>query len=697
VSRRTAARRAARESGAVLVLVALLLPVLIGIGGLAIDVGYWFAHKRHLQVQADAGVLAAALQYKVPCTATPVIRAATDYSSVENDQGAGYTPATINGQPGYNPQIGSTPPARLHAKLNAPTYYPDRATPNDDTVAAGDPCAAKMVDLKLTETDLPWFLKAATVNFIDAHARVELRKQLVGKKLIPIGLPDVNPKKARAFFIDKSKPSTDPNYVIASTDLVRTGVSGGQAIWSNTTSAPLTPIPVSVNISSDKIGVRVALSDTDQSLSGSFTTVCALSAVSCYDTGAGASGLTNIRGWTAPSSPTSTAPGPRDVELLQGTCAGAYFNVLANDTTCNIGVRATIDYGAGTFGSGGTPPANEKVWAFRTDDPTTLYQMTFDAAGPPAGTWSVSNAIPLVGDKTGPPAKDGDAGAVGIGLMWGVGCTNAGKSCSSSGTFNDVQSSFVGNALLSGPIKRVNVTEGVSGATDKNSFVRGSAHDLVVTLGLGGNIKVAADASDPKVTLKFNKGGLTGLVDCDSTLSVPDEFWLGCGPSYTPNTGHNCPFASTPLECVPVEPGNKVGQIAPGLNHRILGSENPGSCTNKNHWSEFFTPAGLPPGDPRVIAVFLTPLGAFNGSGNASVPILDFATFYVTGWQGVGSEKNPCQALAAADPLRDDIAGDSSEIVGHFISYIDHAPSGPPSDVPCDFASLTPCVTVFTR
>ncbi|MGH2746232.1 MAG: pilus assembly protein TadG-related protein, partial [Thermoleophilaceae bacterium] len=53
--------RAAREDrGAVLVLVALMLPVLIGVGGLVVDVGNWFAHKRHLQVQADAGALAAA-------------------------------------------------------------------------------------------------------------------------------------------------------------------------------------------------------------------------------------------------------------------------------------------------------------------------------------------------------------------------------------------------------------------------------------------------------------------------------------------------------------------------------------------------------------------------------------------------------------------------------------------------------------
>ena len=31
-----------------------------------------------------------------------------------------------------------------------------------------------MLDVKLTETDLPWYFKAANVPFINAHARVSL-------------------------------------------------------------------------------------------------------------------------------------------------------------------------------------------------------------------------------------------------------------------------------------------------------------------------------------------------------------------------------------------------------------------------------------------------------------------------------------------------------------------------------------------
>jgi uncharacterized membrane protein len=40
-----------------------MLPVLILFAAFAIDVGNWFTHKRHLQLKADAGALAAAGKY----------------------------------------------------------------------------------------------------------------------------------------------------------------------------------------------------------------------------------------------------------------------------------------------------------------------------------------------------------------------------------------------------------------------------------------------------------------------------------------------------------------------------------------------------------------------------------------------------------------------------------------------------------
>ena len=50
------------QDGAVLLLVALSLTVLLGMAALVIDLGQFRAHRRQLQTAADAGALAGALQ-----------------------------------------------------------------------------------------------------------------------------------------------------------------------------------------------------------------------------------------------------------------------------------------------------------------------------------------------------------------------------------------------------------------------------------------------------------------------------------------------------------------------------------------------------------------------------------------------------------------------------------------------------------
>jgi hypothetical protein len=658
--------RSARETeGAVLVIVALMLPVLIGVGGLVVDVGNWFAHKRHLQVQADAGALAGAGKFRYPCVFQPILDEVGKYSSVEG-------PA---GRPSYNPQL-STPVGGLHRMMNSATFY-DQSSPVDDTVRAGNPCVAKMIDVKLTETNLPWFLKVAQVKYINAQARVEIRRQTTAKNLIPLGVPNPEPKKARAFFVDESKLPTDAGYVLASTELVRNGSQGLLALWNNAAA------PLPVNISVARIGVRVALGDSSTDLTGSYTTVCALPLVKCFDTGT-ANGLTNIRGWTAGTG-SATAALARDVTLFGTTCGDGYFNSLT--AACTVGVRATVDIGAGTYGKNASgvvvpKPTGLKVQVMRSDTPNTKYDLTWDTL---TGTWVTgASTIPLtaITDK-----------AVTIDIFWSTGCNGGGNSCTKTGTISNVQRTFEGSDLLSGPVALATVSQtGVPGA---NSFQTATTPSLVVNIGLTGSLAVAQTVNDPKVVLKFEQGGLTGFLDCDPNIGkVEDEIFSGCTPQYAINTGHLCPYAPTPLQCVPVETGNKVGHVGPGLNHRILGDEKPNVCTNKNHWSQFAS--GLPDGDPRIIQVFITPTGAFDGSGNGTVPIVDFAAFYVTGWEGSGSSHNPCQDLPASDPLHDDTA-QKGEIVGHFIKYIDLAnPEGASEDV-CDFNSLSPCVSLFTR
>src|SRR5207249_2676280 len=125
------------------VMVAIWLPVLLLLGTFVIDVGNWFVHKRHLQTQADAAALAGAQEFHYPgCSNASVDARVAAY-----------------GGDTYNQPIGGTPSSKIFRVVNSRTYHGQAAstapdvTP-DDTVQQ-EPCDARMVDVKMTEVDLP--------------------------------------------------------------------------------------------------------------------------------------------------------------------------------------------------------------------------------------------------------------------------------------------------------------------------------------------------------------------------------------------------------------------------------------------------------------------------------------------------------------------------------------------------------------
>ncbi|MEJ7826181.1 MAG: pilus assembly protein TadG-related protein [Solirubrobacteraceae bacterium] len=653
--RRSRGRGVRDERGVVLVMVALMLLAIIGVGGLVVDVGNWFAHKRHLQVQADAGALAGAGKFRIPCdpsVSATIVNESAKYSSVEYS-GPGGTPG-----PGYNPQL-ATPAGALHRMTNSKRFFGPQG-PTDTTAVEKQPCPAKMIDVKLTETDLPWFLKIAQVPFINAHARVEIRKKSTsGANALPVGVPEVGPQTARALFVDESNGD-----VIASTDLVRTGTSNGLAIWSNSS----TPKPVTIDRAN--IGVRIVLSGNTA------TTTCGDLLVNCYGAGTNAAitantpGLVHIRGWSDTPTGTATAPRARNVDLLSGTCEDGYFTATAG--SCTVGIRATIE----------GLPSTATVFAKRTTGANTKVPLTFSA-----GVWTATSGIPITAGE----------GPVRIDLRHGSG---------QGDLIETVQRSFAGNesVTVSGPIKLLRLSEAaVPGA---NSFKRCDtcAHDLVVTLGLKPDLQTAQSINDPIVSLKVAGGGSRpqGL-DCDPDKpNIRDELAEGCGPTYEINEGQPCPRSEVPggavtalwstpqpWKCVAINNGATVGQVTQGMNKRILGDTNPSTCTAPNNWSSF---PNLPEGDPRIVDVFLAPFGAFSsGSGSGTIPVTGFSAFYVTGWDGGG-----CQGGRAPAGRPDDPAG-QGEIVGHYIKYIYTLNNGGGGEEICDYDSLGSCVAVFTR
>ena len=214
-------------------------------------------------------------------------------------------------------------------------------------------------------------------------------------------------------------------------------------------------------------------------------------------------------------------------------------------------------------------------------------------------------------------------------------------------------------------------------SSGSNSFQTGTAHTLGVSLAVTGSLKVQSLATDPVIELRVT-GSQNQSIDCDPAISnLRDEINEGCGPAYKINKTLACPAYNAlwslpePWECVKTQTGGAVGQVEHGMKDRILGGSN--SCTAPINWPNYSS------GDPRIVPLIITPFGTFSGSGNDIVPVIDFAAFYVVGWNG-----DPCPGAHVVP---------KGYIAGHFIKYAEPNPNGgrqerlrPRSDHP-----LRPC------
>jgi hypothetical protein len=666
--------RVSEERGGVLVMVAVWLPMLLVFITFVLDVGNWFVHKRHLQMQADAGALAAAQEYRFPCTDGPILQKAADYSGDV-----------------YNAQIGGTPAASVHRLINSKTFY-SQPSPSDDTVTGG-PCSAGMIDVKLTETNLPLFFKpvgsllgkvAPFVPFINAQARVSINQLDSAAGALPVGVPDVNPRSARAYFVNE-----DTGAVLGSAALTKVGTSNGLVVWDNATA------PAAVTMASGVANVGVVIA-----LSGATTAGCGQALTECYDlstvpSGGGmpAKGIIYIRGYSMAGDGLQSAghnPALRDVTLVPGSCADPYFSSAT--TSCTIGVHAHADFGA----KNGVDQTNVVGAQLTATVAGTKYSLAYNAT---SKAWDSATTIPV--PAGGGPLNVSVDWAETAGTLNGNTCrTGNGNKC--SGSFGVVQRAFGATSARSGPVQSAQVWEnGVqwANALETCSAVQTSCtHNLVVRIGVKASLGNAASVNDPIVALRVVGGSQNQSLDCDPNISqLKDELAFGCAPQYTRNTGASCPGSpaslwgsAQPWQCVAIQTGGATNQVPAGVNHRILGSEKPTSCSAPNHWSQF---PNLNPQDPRIIQVFLTPYGAFSGNGSNTVPVTDFATFYVTGWTGSGQGfNNPCQGNGD-DPVPNNDAG---YIVGHFIKYIETLSAGSGTTA-CDPNAFGACVAVLSR
>jgi hypothetical protein len=652
------------ERGGVLVMVAVWLPVIILVTSLVLDIGNWFEHKRHLQMQADAGALAGALNYgaALGCNDNPIDKSVGEYSGDASGQ---FGQTTVR-----NLQVGGANQGGIHVLVNSTNYWNNGGTSFSD---GGGPCSQKHIDVKITESNLPWFFRLAGTT-INAHARIEVRQSSTEAGSLPIAVPDPTPRHARAFFVNEADGS-----LLATADLSPDGTSGSLSIWDNAGAA------VSVPVSAANVGVIIALSGATAPIPPTPAAACSALLVECYDqgtvngTGLPSQGILYIRGYTPLVPGSGQQPSPPavgDVQLFGGTCPDPYFSAAA--ATCTVTLKAQV---AGTLSTGGG--AGLAVYAMAPGCPTNGQHpgcpMTLSG-----GYWATAAGAISVAAGSGP---------VTVSLRWeetggsvtGKGPCSTKNSNPCTDTIANVQRSFSATSARSGAIQLAQIWEGAS--FDFGSFQLGSTHNLVVKIGVQGQLANTTSVSSAPVELRV-VGSQNQSVDCDPAVSnLRDEIAQGCGPTYSINTGQDCPAynvlwsTAQPWNCVKTQTGGSVGQEVQGMDQRILQG---GNCSqHPNNWSSF---PNIPPGDTRVVPVFVTPFGTFTGSGNDIVPVVNFATFYVTGW-GHNGNKAGCPG---------DDPADSGYIIGHFIKYITTLPGGGGGSQPCDFSGLGTCVATMT-
>jgi hypothetical protein len=402
----------------------------------------------------------------------------------------------------------------------------------------------------------------------------------------------------------------------------------------------------------------------------------------------------------------------------------AYFLRLGpGQANCRFGATANVDWGSrseGTF-----------------EVTVNGVSASGSGQGPNYPTWSTPESI-----VANPAPNNYSGDNITVTLSWeqtsgtwqGNTCTGAGNNpCDFSGSYT-VHRSWVGTDNNAGIVEMFGIRYAGS-TTLADSFAADDPSDpndpstvsINVVVGLHANLK----AGQFTILRQGDAQANQSLV-CDPDYTQGQTYQMfrdGCKPPYSYNNtfldqqtgfwwdGTECPasgaffqppsspgnYANAPWKCIPTEPGFRPVQIGDGI------AAHTGNCTNMQNNSCSQTacvnPINYPgyPGNPtapfnaisaddeRVIKVYILPFGALKTStGNDTVPLLDFAAFYVTGWKGQNNQNvDPC-------PGNDNNKADTGTIVGYFINWVDPGGVGDPT-ASCTLDQLRPCVSSLVR
>ena len=380
------------------------------------------------------------------------------------------------------------------------------------------------------------------------------------------------------------------------------------------------------------------------------------------DTGATVGGVNFINVYSNGSSPD---PLVRSVTLGPACAPDQYFSY---NSTCSVTVSAAVDFAGG--GSG-------------------IVRINGNAQSGGSGTYTASFGVSA---QSGPNQYKIDVEQQTGSTSKGT-CTDKNNNrCKFS--FGVEQQAYSatdddGEPSNSGPISLVQIGEGAPGL-GQNSFAKNATHSLVFTVRL---IGLANSLPTDPAFFRFPVQGSkrTGVVDCgqgNGAQEAYDTVLNGCplGTFIWP-AGSACFSPTNPrpsdgaIDCVGIVPGNRRQKIAKAFQDRI--------GTACNYWNEYRESGGTvwnsPPEDPRRVTFIITsPIDLSGNGGSANdIPIILFATLYVTGADGLTGNSTGCQ--------NEKFPGKSDKFAvwGHWIKY---ASSGIGSGKACKPNEFGDCV-----
>jgi hypothetical protein len=742
--------RRSRENGQVVVFFALLIPVLFAVGAIVIDVGNWYAHKRHLQTQVDAAAFAGATKFTGcnplfdPAAANKAIKGA----ALEYAGDSLRAPSTID--PSFtstvrNPQLAE--PGDVRIVLNSATYWDpvngknpvggygldDTEDRDGDPATPGDHCTAEAVDAKGTDEDVRnlWGLIPLSPS-VKAHARVEIHQILEESGMLPFAVPEIDPAAVFAIFVNENTGA-----VIGTQQLCNLAVCTANGV------APIPPFSYwrssigqqTLDIPSENTSVVILISknDTSQSMSGTLAQICGQSPglVRCHAGSSATSGVNFIHGWSdAPGSPKN--PQIRDVSLFGCTDPSAPY--FLNSADCAVGATVKIDFGF----PGDPTPGTKKTPAGIAATAALYASANCSGNKDPLGWISTSGTLSTW--NGGAKLIVAGSGRNPLSVGWSSDTEEPDppppgktKTVSHSGCFPLVAAPYAANDA-SGPLEYV----AISGTDlppyppviDPNSRNTGPNHNVIVTVGLNKPLKIT-NPLDPPFLLRFasKSGSLNQALDCDAGIVFAVEIADGCRTKYrlnyydwdknkaTPYTWEDIrctaypspsdlppptfepPLGTKAPNCVAAKTGDVVA-MRQGLYKRF---QDP-SCT-PNNWPT--TPAEVTPfflkydfaNDPRYVTLVITDFTAFTGNGAENVPVKYFAGFYATGWDRgpagggnqTGCPDNDLHPLGLSD------LKDNGDVWGHFVQIVIPSSTGEASEELCNFDELGNCIAVLVE